>query len=221
MKLILRPTTGPEDWRSLLADPERHWRSGCSAHALAHCWEAAEGLPRPFQRVLETSAWFRDFEMLVGIPEVQVALPGGSRPSQTDLWVLGRVADGLVSVAVEGKVSEPFGPTVDEWRRGSSPGKQQRLAFLLNLLGIEKTEVAGLRYQLLHRTASAILMASRFHARHAVMVVHSFSSSHEWYEDYRAFAHVIGGAGERNATCPIPGRANPTLSLAWVSDGDG
>jgi hypothetical protein len=26
---IYIPTTKPEDWQSLLADPEKHWRQGC------------------------------------------------------------------------------------------------------------------------------------------------------------------------------------------------
>jgi len=42
-------------------------------------------------------------------------LPGGAAASQNDVWVLGEISNGLVSIAVEGKVSETFGPTVGEW----------------------------------------------------------------------------------------------------------
>ncbi len=45
MSKILIPSRGAEDWQRLLAEPEKHWRSGCSAKALAHCWEAAAGFP--------------------------------------------------------------------------------------------------------------------------------------------------------------------------------
>src|SRR5207253_2500850 len=104
VKLILRPTAGPEDWRQFLAEPDRHWRVGYSAHALAHAWEGADGLPAAVSAVLQTSSRFRRLEPLLAIPELKVDLPGDARPSQTDLWLLARVQDGLVSVAVEGKV---------------------------------------------------------------------------------------------------------------------
>jgi hypothetical protein len=43
MSRILSFTTGPDDWKALLADPEKQWRVGYSARTLATCWEAAEG----------------------------------------------------------------------------------------------------------------------------------------------------------------------------------
>ncbi len=45
MKKILRPTSGPSDWQAFLAEPEKQWKPGFSAHTLAHCWEAAGELP--------------------------------------------------------------------------------------------------------------------------------------------------------------------------------
>ena len=62
-----------------------------------------------------TAGGFADVEMLIGLPEHKVALPGGARASQTDLWVLARTNDDLISIAVEGKVRESFGPTLAEW----------------------------------------------------------------------------------------------------------
>ena len=146
MKAIVRPTSGPDDWKVFLADPDKHWRPGYSAHSLAHCWESAGDLPANVRAVLQTSARFRDFQLLLAIPEVQVDLPGGRRPSQTDLWLLGRLHDGLVSVAVEGKVSEPFGPTVTEWQVGASSGKATRLASLLDLLHVQAPVPMDIRY---------------------------------------------------------------------------
>src|SRR5579863_5613928 len=80
---FLIPTLGPSDWRSLLADPQGHWRSGYSAKTLAHCWEAAEGFPRSVVTVLEQSAQpaLQDIEMLLALPEHSVPLPGIGRPS--------------------------------------------------------------------------------------------------------------------------------------------
>ncbi|MFO7652408.1 MAG: hypothetical protein R6X25_01150 [Candidatus Krumholzibacteriia bacterium] len=217
MKAFLRATTGPDDWRALLADPEQQWRAGYSAHALAHCWEAAGDLPGAVRRMLETEPLFRGFELLLAIPELQVSLPGGGRPSQTDLWVLGSIAGGLVSVAVEGKVSEPFGPTVGEWQRGASHGKITRLDYLCDLLHLRQSSAPRIRYQLLHRTASAIILARRFHAAHAVMLVHSFSPDRVCSQDYRMFAAALGAVAQ-DGMIVVPSHREPTLSLAWVSD---
>jgi len=41
MARILTFTSGPEDWQALLADPTKHWKTGCSARTLAYCWEEA------------------------------------------------------------------------------------------------------------------------------------------------------------------------------------
>src|SRR5688500_6454146 len=35
---IYVPSTGPNDWRRLLADPAKQWRKGYSAMAVARCW---------------------------------------------------------------------------------------------------------------------------------------------------------------------------------------
>ena len=218
MKLFFRPTSGPDDWKSFLAEPDKQWKPGYSAHSLAHCWESAGDLPAAVRTVFEKSKRFRGFELLLAIPEVQVALPGGRRPSQTDLWLLGSVSDGLVSVAVEGKVSEPFGQTIETWQIDASPGKAERLSYLLDMLHMKSPASEEIRYQLLHRTVSALLLAQRFHARHAVMLVHSFSPSDDGIEDYRAFATALGSSGPLEGIIEVPGHENPTLSLGWARD---
>lgn len=77
MTRIYLPSTGAEDWRSLLASPERHWREGHFAMSLAPCWEACVGL-RP-----EIAAQFADVdpapELLIALPEHKVLLPGEAR----------------------------------------------------------------------------------------------------------------------------------------------
>jgi hypothetical protein len=49
----------------------------------------------------------------------------------------------------------------------------------------------SVRYQLLHRTASAVIEAERFGARHAVMLVHSFTEENLWFDDFAEFASVF------------------------------
>lgn len=55
---------------------------------------------------------FKNISLLLAFPEHKVALPGGPRPSQNDIFVLARGNNQLVSLTVEGKVLEPFGDTV-------------------------------------------------------------------------------------------------------------
>jgi hypothetical protein len=218
MAPILIPTRSADDWKQFLAD-ERHWRTGYSARSLAQCWHAAAGLPPEIQAVLHSTPLFAQAELLLAIPEHRVALPGSGRPSQTDLWLLLRTPAALASVAVEGKVAEPFGPTIGEWLgdggEAANPNKSRRLKGLCELLGLASA-APELRYQLLHRTASAVIEARRFLAAHAVMLVHSFSQQDAWYDDFERFARALDAEPAKGKLTVVPGRTGPTLHLGWV-----
>lgn len=192
MKPILVPTDGVQDWQQRLADPVKHWRTGYSAKALAYAWEAANGFPAEIGALFDT---FGKVELLLAIPEYDVALPGGVRPSQNDVFALVRTKDGLIVVMVEGKVSEAFDPTLEEWRKDASTGKADRLAHLRAKLGLTNDPPPGTRYQLLHRAASAVIEAERFHARDAALIVHSFSPEQASLGDYQAFLGLFGKKG--------------------------
>ena len=190
MHKIYVPSAGPISWKTFLADPEKQWKAGYSAHAMANAWEAANGqFPADVERIFASSGDKRveNLELLMAFPEWKVYLPPRGHPSQNDLFVLARNEQGLVSIMVEGKVSEPFGPTIAEWLRTPTPGKLKRLAFLQSKLGLEGELPETIRYQLLHRTVSAIMEAERFCAGTAVMLVHSFSPDCLWLEDFQAF----------------------------------
>lgn len=216
MNPIYIPATSAEQWAQFLAEPVKHWRTGYSARALAYSWQEASGFPAEVQRVLSSCPELSALQLLLAIPEHQVPLPGGSRPSQNDIWVLARSQSGLVSIAVEGKVSEPFGPTVEEWSAEGSQGKKDRLSFLCRELGICVAPPPTLRYQLLHRTASAVIEAKRFCASTAVMLVHSFSQSHLWFEDFGAFAQVLGCTVAVNQVAHVGVRGAVDLYIGWV-----
>jgi hypothetical protein len=217
MPKILIPAKHPEDWRQFLAEPEKQWKSGFSARSLAYCWQEADGIPEDVKKVLSQVPLLKKIKTIFAIPEHKVSLPGGSKSSQNDVWVLAETPNGLVSIAVEGKVSEPFGPTIEEWIKNKTPGKEKRLNFLLNQVGFhcEKPPIKA-RYQLLHRSVSAILEAKRFRANEAVVVVHSFSATNEWLEDYQYFLSLFGlsGAVNKADTVSISGSIN--LTFAWV-----
>lgn len=196
MSHIYIPTTNAEDWKRLLAAPDKHWRTGFSARSLAYCWESTQGFPPEVQQLFSHSEVpsFRQVELLLAIPEYQVSMPPRSgHPSQNDLFALGKAGDGqLIAITVEGKVSEPFGPTLGEWNAESSRGKTERLTFIQERLGLTGELPTYIRYQLLHRTVSAIIEAERFNARYAAMIVHSFNQDDLWFDEYARFLALFG-----------------------------
>lgn len=139
MTKIYLPSDGPSAWKQFLAEPEKQWKTGYSARTLAHAWEAANGLPPEIAKLFAGGPGFEGetSELLLAIPEHKVALPGGRRESQNDVFALVRIGDRTVSMAIEGKVNEPFGPTVGQWLTDASPGKRERMAFLCRTLGLE------------------------------------------------------------------------------------
>jgi hypothetical protein len=156
-------------------------------------------------------------ELSLGVPEHKVPLPGGTRPSQTDLWVLGHTEAGLVSIAVEAKVRESFGPTIEEWMEKETPGRQKRWGQICELLEISPECNRALRYQLMHRTASALIEAKRFFARAAVLLVHSFGASRDSLVDFQQFARELGVvAPEPGALVNVGRRGTVDMFIGWA-----
>jgi hypothetical protein len=121
-------------------------------------------------------------------------------------------------IAIEGKVDEPFGELVSDWNDGSD-GKEDRLSGLCSTLGLNKSLVGGLRYQLLHRTASAIYEAQRYRAHRAIMLVHSFSQTKRWFDDFARFSDAMGMSIKLPDTVSSPKLCeHVSLRTAWVSD---
>jgi hypothetical protein len=211
------PTSGPESWKLLLAQPDLHWKQGYSAMSVAQAWEhSGDCLPPEVASLFESSGVdeLRGLELLLAIPEYKVAIPGGSRASQTDVFALARNGTGLVTIAVEGKVDEPFGPTVSGKR---AEGAEERLAHLHTILGLDSALTADLRYQLFHRTAAALALAHRFHAPVAAMVVQSFSPSNRWREDFDAFVAATGSRPSGKDFYDAGDREGVRLFLGWAS----
>ncbi len=218
MPRFFAPADNAADWQRLLADPVMHWKTGRSAKSIAYSWTEARGFPREVQAVLNASEakCLHELEFIIGIPEHEVPLPGGDRPSQNDVFVLAKGSDGLVSIAIEGKVSEPFDKPVDKRFANPTPGESTRRECLLELLELNRNEVGEIGYQLLHRTASAILEARRFGARHAVMLVHSFSQELQHFDDYTGFVGLYGQTAEPNQLFEARQLGDITLYLGWV-----
>ncbi len=223
MARILTFTSGPDDWQKLLADPNKHWKTGYSARTLAYCWEAAaeKGFPPEVAQALQQTdeVSLLDLIPILAIPEFKVPLPGGARPSQNDLFVLARGAKGPVSIMVEGKVSESFGPTLGEWRVEASQGKEERLRFLLRALGLMEEPTGSIRYQLLHRAASAVITGEQFRAAAGVMLVHSFSKERFGWPEYQEFAKLFGVDAKEGVVQRLGRDSMVPLFGVWVLGG--
>jgi len=190
---FLVPTDGPAGWQRLLADPEMHWVTGRSARTMAYAWEDSGGWPVEVAAALATVPALRNLEPVYGFPEFKVPLPGGSRSSQTDLMVFATNGPQTATIAIEGKVDETFGDLVSVWlAKDPSPGKETRLDYLCDLLGIPRDAVHGIRYQLIHRTASARIEADRNGSSVAALLVHSWGAEDDGFSDYEAFAAALG-----------------------------
>ena len=221
MKRILVPTKSGADWRRLLARPEVHWKSGASAMTAAASWEAANGaLPQEISLLLDSSGRgeLSELRLLAAVPEWEVELEGGATPSHTDVLAICCNNSGLCIIAVEAKVLEDFGPTLGEKRRAASEGQINRLHYLLRLLGVENFE-DGVRYQLIHRTASALLTAKDFHGASAVMLVHAFGTPADRRKEFEEFAAAMRAKQIGRGIYAVPRLEKPTLYLAWC-DGD-
>lgn len=212
------PVIEPRDIVPHLAKQEGHWRAGYSAQELAVAWvNAGKEFPERVRRVLDTAPEYQGAELIDGFFEREVELGTPGRNSQTDLMVVTGLQNELGIVAVEGKVEESFAEVVSEWN--TTPGKQARLEALCRTLEMNVTIAGELRYQLLHRTASAIYEARRYRCRHSMMLVHSFSPSHRWFDDFARFAAAMEMPVLNPDTCS-PARLldGVSIRLAWVSD---
>jgi hypothetical protein len=187
----------------------------------AAAWEAAGGaLPPEIARLLESSRepLLMGQKLLAALPEWQVPLPGGITTSNTDVLAICRNELGLCILGVEAKVLEDFGPLVSTKRTEVSAGQIERMAYLQSLLGVERFDDA-IRYQLLHRTASALLTARDFHAAAAVMLVQAFDTPEAQRSDFQAFKTALDAREVAPLIYKVDSFTGPALYLAWC-DGD-
>jgi hypothetical protein len=220
-KRILVPSEGPESWRRFLAEPEKHWKSGYSALSTAHSWETADGLPPEIKALFDgaNDSALRDASLALAIPEYKVPLKGGSRPSQNDVCALVSCAGGLAVMMVEGKAREDFGAKVGDWKSKTSPaGAEARIADVSENLGIAGAIPDHVRYQLLHRAASAVIEARRFHAPYAVMLIQSFvdNDAENHYGDFGEFLGLFQATPVKHQLVELSRPFGRKLFAAWV-----
>jgi hypothetical protein len=220
-KRILVPTQSTDDWKRLLADSNKHWKPGYSAMLMAEIWENASGLPPEIASVFNASkdGYFKDLQLALAIPEYKVPLEGGNKPSQNDVFALLSSEKGLTAITVEGKVREDFGPTLAQWRsKVSEEGYRTRLYHIISKTGLKHLIPEHIRYQLFHRTASAVIEAKRFHCGAAAMIVQSFTDldSENHFEDYVQFVQLYGLTPVKGSLVFLANIDGIRLYSAWV-----
>lgn len=213
---LFLPMRQPEDVILHLGKPS-HWKEGRSAKSVATAWFASNDFPDDVREILETAEEFAGIQLVDCFLERMTDLDDGrATASQTDLLAIGATNEDLVIIGVEAKVTESFGPYVGDWRDGST-GKEQRLAKLCDRLGFDMNSVNELRYQLFHRTVSAILEARRYRARHAIMLIQSFCPQHTGHQDFLAFTRKLGLGDVSVGELSEPIQCNDVnLRLGWL-----
>jgi len=206
-----RSTIGPGDWRAFLADPKKHWRDGRSAKETACNWESADGLPSEIAELFDKRP-----ELLFAIPEHKVPMPARGGVSRSDVFALMYSDDQLIAMAVEGVYEENFGDLVGGWLAKGGQNRYDRLGGICKLLEIDDAP-GHLRYQLFHRTASAIIEARRFKADMAVVIIQSFSPGHMWHQDFAKFCSYLGVGSERKSLHYKTLSDGLPLGFAWVT----
>jgi hypothetical protein len=223
-RLYGAPLTRPEQAQQFLRDPQKHWKKGRSAYEAAHAWIGAGGtrgvgLPARVRELGCSTPEWQSISVVSGFFEHATPLDTQSGPSNTDILVVCGLKHGLGILAVEAKAGEPFGDLVRDWRAiKPSPGKDARLASC-RFLAVQPETCDPLRWQLFHRTASAVIEAQRFRANHAIMLVHDFCENESWAADYESFAKAIGIADARVGGVSEPRTIQGiSLRLGWVRD---
>ena len=221
-----------DDWRTIIGP--KNWQPEASAYELAHCWAESGRLPIAISNAIERSghAMLRGVTLHLCLVEKPVFLDTRTAPSMTDLMGYGSNGKGdEIIVAVEGKAKEPFALPVRAWVKGdalnppatatSRPTRLRRLEFLSKHLAHTISPESPLRYQLLHRTVSAVLEAQLHGAAAALVLVHSFGAdAGETFVDFRNFVREMGGDTVEQGSVSGPHKLGeerdlPTYFLWW------
>jgi hypothetical protein len=173
------------DWKRFAGPVSaHHWKEGYSACELARTWLTDSGLTA-LRAVLDLVPATRGFVPERGTAEAQTSFDSFTGPRNHDLLLKGEATGGATVVTIEGKVNEPFGQTLAQYRddaeakvkRGERTNAPARLAGLTrSLAGWELPSDRHdprwlLRYQLFSAVAGTLAEADTKTAQ-AVFCVH-------------------------------------------------
>lgn len=208
-----------ESWR-VLAPPARpgHWRPGRSAMESARSWFAADAVeptvPAAIRRLLDSHPDTAGTVVRTVRPEHETRLDRLGRGRQHDVVAYGLKGEQRVVIAIEAKADESFGDLIsaelgradsaNEGRRegdGPATRKRERIEQLsMRVFGrVPDAVIEGLRYQLLHALAGAVIEAEATGAFMACLVVQEFTGPGTGEtpvkrneDDFLAFLRALG-----------------------------
>lgn len=222
-----------DDWKPIVGD--KNWVPSHSAFELAQHWHRAASFPSNVQAVIggSSESVLLGLHPEYGVVEKPVFLDSFVGPSWTDIMLYARNGRGdSVVIAVEGKAHEPFADPVRHWVRDLSagrtiesedqpkPSRVRRLEYLSRVLRIQISSDSPLRYQLLHRTASAVQEAQLHGSVAAMVLVHSFAAESSNSVDFTNFLEKLSVLPGDGLVGPIQLGigSNMATYFAWVSD---
>lgn len=201
-----------EDWIEIVS--ARHYKPGHSAYECAQRWQGIGArFPTEIEAILRESK-----QRLLGSLEIKqiyaefpVWLDTHTTPSKNDLMIFAEApGNRKVVIAVESKCHESFAQPLENWIRTSDKPlpraqrklfksasgpvhrKVRRLNFLNTILSTNIDADSSVRYQLLHRTASAVLTARQTYAEAAVVLIQAFTESERNFQDFQDFCKLLG-----------------------------
>jgi hypothetical protein len=208
----------PEDVIRFLGKGEEHWKKERSAYQAAYSWFLAEDLPPSVRNILKDDPVLSGAVLQKAVFEKRTRLDAHGRDSQTDILAHLGTDKGKAILGIEAKVDESFGPLVHEWNDYGT-GKLRRLVGLLECLEFKSIPIGGLRYQLFHRTAAALIEARKEGARDAAMIVQSFDTKQTGLDDFVAFAEAFGTPISEAGRLSQPKRlGDVTIRLGWTNN---
>jgi hypothetical protein len=204
-----------DDWFSF-SPPAKgaiQWKDGRSAKELAKAWfrTGKPQMPDELVLLLESHPVTYGFQAEIGIPEKETVLDdfGGSGRIH-DMVLIGNTNAGRILIAIEAKTDESFGPKIGTYIESSvRDNPRSRVPERIRQLSMGvfgHTNVADLRYQLLHAVAGTLIEAKNQGASVAVLVIHEFvpvgRKSDKARENEEDLATFIERLSERLHTLP-------------------
>jgi len=224
MNRLCIQTRGIGSWHERLGNPDVQWKRGCSAFETAVSWEKADrtgsGVPDLIAALFQVKP-YESTELLVAIAEHKVQLAGHGGASQCDVWAVLRSQVGLVSLSVEAKANESFGDhSLDDWLSGgkserSVTNREDRWRFVASHLPPE-CDYSGVRFQILHRCAAAVIEARRLGLTYAAFVVQAFNAPTKSFDEYVKFCDALGVVSARGQLVTAPALQDVSLAIGWA-----
>jgi hypothetical protein len=202
--------TDLKDWKKLALPRRGRWK-GTTPYEFADSWLTGGG-PGALRLVLDGAEATSGFEIEQGTAAAKTRFDEFGGPSHQDLLLVGEARGGRTVVAVEGRIDEGFGPTLQGYKREftrkvaqkqNTKAPERLRSLTTSLAGWEVADNASrlrLRYQLFTATAGALAAAVDAEADQAVFCLHELRRDSADQEaqarnegDLRDFLHVVFG----------------------------